>query len=199
MASQKIVLKLLLLQNCLAGKKKVKNMNVYLQRLVDELLWLWVDGVEAYDANTGETFKMHSAMLWTMYDYPGYGVCSLLQTQGRKAYPPCGLNNLDAISCPHLKKIIYYGRRKYLPLHHKYRSARNKRLFNNISMAKVPKSQQTNGEFWLRQWHKVKVLKTIKLSDSRMKDKSIFFWLPYYSVCYKDLVINFTHSICIVV
>ena len=62
------------------GKNKPKNMNVHLEPLVDELLILRIDGVEAYDAHRKEVFTLHTCMLWTLHGFPGYGVISSLQT-----------------------------------------------------------------------------------------------------------------------
>ncbi|KAF3643203.1 putative F-box protein SKIP23-like [Capsicum annuum] len=49
-----------------------KDINVYLHRLVDELKELWSDGVETFDASSGECFKIHAAILWTINDFPAY-------------------------------------------------------------------------------------------------------------------------------
>ncbi|WMV19316.1 hypothetical protein MTR67_012701 [Solanum verrucosum] len=51
-----------------------KDIDVYLRPLVDELKELWSDGVETFDASTGECFKMHDAVLWTINDFPAYDV-----------------------------------------------------------------------------------------------------------------------------
>ncbi|KAM3305721.1 hypothetical protein P3S67_012588 [Capsicum chacoense] len=50
-----------------------KDMDIYLHSLVDELKELWSDGFETFDASTGECFKMHVAVLWTINDFPSYG------------------------------------------------------------------------------------------------------------------------------
>ena len=145
-----------------------------MEPLIDELLRLWVDGVEAYDAHTKETFRLHAMMLWSLHDFPGYGVLSSLQTQGLKACPPCGPNVIESKKCMYLKKVVYFGHRKYLPMKHKYRATRNRNKFNGESFSKVPKPERTTGRFWLKQWKKVQN-KTVKLKDSGMKDKSILF------------------------
>jgi hypothetical protein len=157
-------------------------MNTYLEPLVDELLTLWVDGVDAYDANTQTDFKLYACYLWSIHDFPGYGVCSSLQNQGLKACPPCGPNVLESRKCPHLKKVIYIGHRKYVPLKHRYRLNRHKSKFDGVSYLRVSKPIRTSGKFWLKQWRKVAIERTLSLKDSGMKDKSIFFRLPYYKV-----------------
>lgn len=159
----------------------MKNFNTYMEPMIDELLKLWVDGVEAYDAVTKETFQLYAMYLWSLHDYPGYGVFSSLQTQGFKACPPCGPDVIESEKCMHLNKVVYLGHRKYLPLQHRYRSTRNKKLFNGKSYSKIPKPGRTNGRFWEAQWKKVQD-NTLSLKDSGMKEKSILFRLPYYKV-----------------
>ena len=53
-----------------------KDIDVYLQPLVDELKELWEIGVETYDASKGEIFHMRVALLWTIKDFPAYGTMS---------------------------------------------------------------------------------------------------------------------------
>jgi len=46
-----------------AGKKKVKDMNVYLAPIVDELNQLWTTGEESFDANSKKSFIMKAILL----------------------------------------------------------------------------------------------------------------------------------------
>jgi hypothetical protein len=81
-------------------------MNVYLQPLVDELMILCITGVDAIDVSApkgNQRFTLQGILLWTMHDFPGYGVASSLQTQGLKACPMCGPNVLEARKSPGLK------------------------------------------------------------------------------------------------
>lgn len=62
------------------GPRQVKNINVYLQPLIDELLELW-DGFEMSDASKAQDsptrkFILHAIATWTIHDYPAYGFCS---------------------------------------------------------------------------------------------------------------------------
>jgi hypothetical protein len=55
------------------GKYQIKDMNVYIEPLIDELLKLWV-GITMYDIckPIGEKkFKFHGILLWTIHDAPG--------------------------------------------------------------------------------------------------------------------------------
>ncbi|KAH0651751.1 hypothetical protein KY284_031663 [Solanum tuberosum] len=71
-----------------------KDIDVYLRPLVDELKELWSDGVETFDASTGECFKMHAAVLWTINDFPAYANLSGWSTKGYMACPTCNKDSL---------------------------------------------------------------------------------------------------------
>ena len=63
--------------------KNPKNkIDVYLQPLVDELKELWDVGVETYDISTGRTFQMKATLMWTINDFPIYGMLSGWSTNG---------------------------------------------------------------------------------------------------------------------
>ncbi|KAL6345885.1 hypothetical protein AAG906_020467 [Vitis piasezkii] len=51
-----------------------KEIDVYLRPLIDELKELWHDGIETYDVSIGQYFKMHATILWTINDFPAYGM-----------------------------------------------------------------------------------------------------------------------------
>ena len=74
------------------GKRKVKDMSVYLAPLIDELQDLW-KGIEV--ANNSKTrchkvFNLRAILMCTMNDYPGYGDVSKFSIQGYHACPICG-------------------------------------------------------------------------------------------------------------
>ena len=58
---------------------QVKNMDVYLQPLVDELKELW-DGINVYDVSrpiaTKRSFTLYGICAYTTHDNLGLGVCS---------------------------------------------------------------------------------------------------------------------------
>jgi hypothetical protein len=95
----------------------VKDMNTYPQPMISELRILWDTGVDAVDVSAPpekKHFNLRGMLLWTMHDFPGYGVCSSLQTQGLKACLACGLDQLESRKSKALRKVIYMGHRKYL-------------------------------------------------------------------------------------
>ena len=50
--------------------------DVHLQPLVEELLELWELGIETYDASRKQNFILHVALMWTINDFPAYGMLS---------------------------------------------------------------------------------------------------------------------------
>ena len=83
-----LVLSLLIL-----GKRKVKDMSIYLAPLIDELCNLW-NGVQVVDNSTKgrqKTFNVRAILMWKMHDYLGYGDVRKYSVQGYHACPLCGL------------------------------------------------------------------------------------------------------------
>ncbi|GKC29203.1 hypothetical protein Tco_1036497 [Tanacetum coccineum] len=59
-----------------------KNIDVFLQPLIDELYVLWKDGVDTYDAFRERNFNLKAALMWTINDFPAYGMLSGWSTHG---------------------------------------------------------------------------------------------------------------------
>ncbi|KAL3680993.1 hypothetical protein R1sor_023949 [Riccia sorocarpa] len=77
----------LLLALIIPGPKKVKNIDIYLEPLVEELQLLWTGVDDVYDGRTERIgrdrwFTLKGVLLWTMHDYPGYAQVSGFQTSG---------------------------------------------------------------------------------------------------------------------
>ena len=98
-----------------------KDIDIYLCPLVDELKELWHDGVHTFDMSSGDYFRMHACLLWTIHDFPAYGNLSGWSTKGYKACPTC---NEDTSSQGIRSKICYMGHRRFLPLNHSWRRSR---------------------------------------------------------------------------
>ena len=47
-----------------------KNIDVFLEPLVDDLKMLFEEGVKTYDAYTKDYFNLRVVVLWTINDYP---------------------------------------------------------------------------------------------------------------------------------
>ena len=69
----------LMLALIVPGRRKVKNMDVYLQPLVDELKELW-DGINVYDVSglivEERSFTLYGICSYMKHDYLGLGVFS---------------------------------------------------------------------------------------------------------------------------
>lgn len=101
-----------------------ENIDVFLAPLLEELLTLW-SGVPTLDTSgeTGvETFLLRGMLLWTISDFPAYGLISGQQTKGFRACPICG-PDLDSHTArgPKGEKVVYTGARRRLNPHHPLR------------------------------------------------------------------------------
>ena len=57
---------------------KVKNMDVYLESLIEELEILW-EGVQVHDVSRPPNRRdahVRAILMWTMHDFPGYAECA---------------------------------------------------------------------------------------------------------------------------
>ncbi|KAL0540137.1 hypothetical protein IC582_024367 [Cucumis melo] len=59
-----------------------KELDVYLQSLIEELKVLWTFGLCTYDSLTGQFFQLHAALLWTINDFSVYSDLSVWSTKG---------------------------------------------------------------------------------------------------------------------
>jgi hypothetical protein len=78
----------MLLPLLIPGKEQVKskNIDVYLQPFIDELQELWQPSVLAWDFSkqpNDQLFNLWAMVIWTIHDYPGYGLLSGCAYQDR--------------------------------------------------------------------------------------------------------------------
>ena len=82
--------KFLMLSMLIPGPKSPgKDIDVYLQPLIEELKELWNDGVVTYDSFKNESFRMHVVLLWIVSDFPAYSMLSGWSTKEELACPSC--------------------------------------------------------------------------------------------------------------
>jgi len=62
------------LSNTWSTQSKGRNY-VYLEPLVDDLKKLWTD-VETYDISRKKNFIIRASLMWTINDFPAYGMLS---------------------------------------------------------------------------------------------------------------------------
>ncbi len=96
------------------GKKSIKdtNMDTYMAPLIEELQELW-RGVIAFDVSIEvgkQSFKLQGILMWTIHDFPAYGLIAGCVTKGYKGCPICGPAIVTQYS-KHMKKMVYIGHR----------------------------------------------------------------------------------------
>ena len=91
---------------------------MYLRPLIDELKELWENGIPTFDRHSKTSFRMRAVVMWTISDFPGYGMLSSHTTQEYKARP-IFLENVDASR--HADMLVYLGHRRWLPMNHEWR------------------------------------------------------------------------------
>ncbi|KAL4010220.1 hypothetical protein IC575_030450 [Cucumis melo] len=164
-------------------KSPGKEIDIYLQPLVDELKELWNVGVRTYDSVSGEYFQLRASLLWTINDFPAYGDLSGWSTKG---YQACHICKEDKSSFGIRGKISFMGHRRYLPENHSWR--RSKQHDGKVEHRPPPITM--NGEEMLEQLSTVNLpvlsKHPTKQDKKRKRDlnwtkKSIFFQLPYWS------------------
>lgn len=116
----------LMLSLVIPGPRSVTGMHfdIFLEPLLRELLQLWHEGVITPDASLYQgvrEFNLRAILLWTIHDFPAYGLVSGCVTKGFKGCPVCGPNTTSRRSMA-LKKCVYDDQhRKWLPMDHPYR------------------------------------------------------------------------------
>nr|XP_009776780.1 PREDICTED: uncharacterized protein LOC104226462 [Nicotiana sylvestris] len=169
------------------------NIDVYLQPLINELNELWSEGVDTFDSSKDEMFRMRTALMWTISDFPGLDILSGWNTHTGLACPSC---NFDAEPCRlcHSRKWCFIGHRRFLGRNHKFRMMRH-RFDGNVKERTPPK--KLSGSDILQQVKDINVIfgRQAELNDKRKRNrkksvgegvtqqwrkKSIFFDLPYW-------------------
>ncbi|XP_050374570.1 uncharacterized protein LOC126792127 [Argentina anserina] len=181
-------------------KSPGKDIDVYLQPLVEELKSLWDQGIPTYDAFKKETFNMRAAVMWTINDFPAYAMLSGWSTKGKLACPNCAFST-KCTWLKHGRKPCYLGNRRFLSRDHKYRMFK-KPFDGNIELDPPPIPMTGSEcldsldglefEYGKRDTKKVMKRKRGKKGKRKRKysgpwkKKSIFYDLPYW----KDLLLR---------
>ena len=104
-----------------------QNFDVFIQPLVDELQQLWSRrGVLTRDAIAymGRAhFNMRVVLMWTLHDFPAYGLLSGLTTGGFKVCHVCGPATVSRRSKILCKNVYCNQHRRYLPADHYFGGA----------------------------------------------------------------------------
>ncbi|KAK2426327.1 hypothetical protein QL285_025010 [Trifolium repens] len=102
------------------------GIDIYLQPLIDDLKRLW-NGVATYDISKKRNFNMKGALMWTINDFPAYGMLSGWGTHGKLGCPICMMDT-KAFTLHNGGKATWFDcHRRFLPSNHPFR--RNKNAF----------------------------------------------------------------------
>ena len=101
-------------------KSPGKSLDVYLRPLIDELKILWVNGINIFDAWKKQNFNLKAALLWTINDFPAYGMLSGWSTHGKLACPYC-MEHSKSFVLKYGRKCCWFDcHRQYLPIDHPF-------------------------------------------------------------------------------
>jgi hypothetical protein len=130
----------------------MNKMDIFLQPLVDKLLELWNVGVHALDFSKQEgnhSFTLQATVMWTINDFPCYGLLSSCVHQRYVACPICGPETMSHHSRA-LKKFVYMGHCRWLRQQHPYQMQMFNNAFNSKFEHKVKPPQVTGDEVLAR-------------------------------------------------
>ena len=166
-----------------------KSLDVYLRPLIDELKILWQDGVNTFDAWKRQKFNMKATLLWTISDFPAYGMLSGWSTHGRLACPYC-MRKSKSFRLKHGSKFCWFDcHRRFLPLEHPFR--RDRYSFRKSKMEKSLPLHRRSGVEILNRVNRLDNFSFGLTSHDKRQagfgkkhnwvKRSIFWELPYWS------------------
>ncbi|XP_045830958.1 uncharacterized protein LOC123922269 [Trifolium pratense] len=122
------------------------GIDIYLQPLIDDLKRLW-NGVATYDINQKRNFNMRGALMWTINDFPAYGMLSGWGTHGKLGCPICMMDT-KAFWLHNGGKATWFDcHRRFLPTDHPFR--RNKNAFvHGDTETRDPPDYLTSRQVW---------------------------------------------------
>nr|GEU48711.1 hypothetical protein [Tanacetum cinerariifolium] len=115
-----------------------QNIDVFLRPLVEELITLYNDGIETYDAERKENSIMKDVPFWTVSDFPAYAMLSGWSTHGKLACPYC-MGNSGSFQLEHGGKPCWFdGHQNFLPSTHPYRKDKRGFIAANVVLGGPP-------------------------------------------------------------
>ncbi|CAM8923534.1 unnamed protein product [Rhodiola kirilowii] len=100
-----------------------KRLDIYLRPLLDDLVHLWNVRVETYDTSRKQNFMMRAALMWTISDFPAYGMLSGWSTQGKLGCPYC-VDDTKTFILSNGRKVSYFDCHRRFPHGHPLRTNR---------------------------------------------------------------------------
>ena len=111
------------------------KIDVYLQPLIDDLCTLWND-IPTFDVSLRQNFFMKATLIWTINDFPAYGMLSGWTTASRLGCSIC-MEQSKKFTTLNFHKVYYFDcHHQFLSLNHAYR--RNKKSFKKDQVETSP-------------------------------------------------------------
>ncbi|CAG7869581.1 unnamed protein product [Brassica rapa] len=83
-----------------------RSLDVFLQPLIYELQQLWTQGAETYDVSYKENFQMRAVLMWTISDFPAYGMSNDDQIRPRQRRSRGGMGSQSRGSSSHVQDSV---------------------------------------------------------------------------------------------
>ncbi|XP_021744024.1 uncharacterized protein LOC110710077 [Chenopodium quinoa] len=113
----------------------------------EELKLLWEVGATTYDISKKQNFNLRAAILWTVSDFPAYGMLSGWATAGKKACPHC-MEKTKAFWLEHGGKVSWFDcHRQFLPTDHPFRNSKTTFCKSKVEKG-VPPHIMSGEELW---------------------------------------------------
>jgi len=106
--------------------------------LIDELKQLWSSRALTYDISRKHNSLIRATLIWTINDFPAYGMVSDWSTHGKLACPYCMENNKAFTLTNGGKTSFFYCHRHFLPTNHRYRKNRKDFFIGRVEMDVAP-------------------------------------------------------------
>ncbi|CAK8571848.1 unnamed protein product [Lathyrus sativus] len=122
------------------------GIDVYLQPLIDDLKRLWIrEGT--YDVSRRQNFNMRAALIWTINDFPAYGMLSGWGTHGKMGCPHC-MGHTKSFTLQMGGKSSWFDyHHRFLHMNHVFR--KNKNAFRKgIKVTDLPPPRLSSTEVW---------------------------------------------------
>ncbi|XP_074355949.1 uncharacterized protein LOC141695614 [Apium graveolens] len=164
-----------------------KNLDVYLRPLIDELKVLWKDGVQTWDVSTPTNFNLRAALIWTISDFPAYGMLLGWSIHRKLACPYC-MEHTKSFTLQKGRKPCWFDcHRRCLPENHPFR--RNRENFRKGKVENDRPVPRLSGTEMRARVMKLPVIpfdnndkKISGFGESHNWVRTSIFWeLPYWS------------------
>jgi hypothetical protein len=118
-------------------KSPGRDIDVFLEPLIDDLHLLFEKGVRTYDASMSQHFQLHAAVHSTITDLPGLATLAGVVTSGEYGCPKCHL-----LTCSRWltngKKTCYMDHRRFLVRNHRFRTIDKAFFDGNVESRTAP-------------------------------------------------------------